>query len=74
MNGDGIRLMAWTQNGCSVGARSHLDILETLKRCTRHSMRLDVAPFDNYDLRMALKYSIKRWELVDKILLGHVHW
>jgi len=34
-------------------------------------MRLDVAPFDNYDLRMALKLSIKRQELVDKILLGH---
>jgi len=34
-------------------------------------MRLDVAPFDNYDLRMALKYAIKRQELVDKILLGH---
>lgn len=34
-------------------------------------MRLNVAPFDNYDLRMALKLSIKRQELVDKILLGH---
>ena len=34
-------------------------------------MRLDVAPFDNYDLRMALKYAVKRQELVDKILLGH---
>jgi peptide/nickel transport system substrate-binding protein len=34
-------------------------------------MRLSVAPFDNYDLRMALKYSLKRQELVDKILLGH---
>jgi peptide/nickel transport system substrate-binding protein len=34
-------------------------------------MRLDVAPFDNYDLRMALKLAIKRQELVDKVLLGH---
>ena len=34
-------------------------------------MRLDVAPFDNYDLRMALKHAVKRQELVDKILLGH---
>ncbi|MBZ0129068.1 MAG: ABC transporter substrate-binding protein [Rhodobacteraceae bacterium] len=34
-------------------------------------MRLNVAPFDNYDLRMALKYAVKRQELVDKILLGH---
>ena len=34
-------------------------------------MRVDQAPFDNYDLRMALKLSVKRQELVDKILLGH---
>jgi len=34
-------------------------------------MRLDVAPFDNYDLRMALKLGINRQEMVDKILLGH---
>ena len=33
-------------------------------------MRLDTKPFDNYDLRMALKLSVKRQELVDKILLG----
>ena len=49
-----------------------LDILETTG--TLHytfPMRLDVAPFDNYDLRMALKLSIKRAELVEKILLGH---
>lgn len=34
-------------------------------------MRLDVEPFDNSDLRMALKYAINRQELLDKILLGH---
>ena len=34
-------------------------------------MRLSVAPFDNYDLRMALKYSIRRQELLDKVLLGY---
>jgi len=34
-------------------------------------MRLDVQPFGNYDLRMAMKLSVKRQELVDKILLGH---
>ena len=34
-------------------------------------MRLDVEPFGNYDLRMALKSSINRQEMVDKILLGH---
>ena len=34
-------------------------------------MRLDVPPFDNYDIRMALKLAVKRQEMVDKILLGH---
>ncbi len=34
-------------------------------------MRVDAAPFDNYDLRMAMKLAVKRQELVDKILLGH---
>lgn len=34
-------------------------------------MRLNVEPFGNYDLRMALKLAVKRQELVDKILLGH---
>jgi len=34
-------------------------------------MRLDVEPFGNFDLRMALKLAIKRQEMVDKILLGH---
>ena len=48
-----------------------IDILQTTG--TKHytfPMRLDTKPFDNYDLRMALKLSIKRQELVDKILLG----
>ncbi|RMD48663.1 MAG: peptide ABC transporter substrate-binding protein, partial [Alphaproteobacteria bacterium] len=30
-----------------------------------------VPPFDNYHLRQALKWVIKRQEMVDKILLGH---
>ncbi|MEM7069051.1 MAG: ABC transporter substrate-binding protein [Pseudomonadota bacterium] len=50
----------------------HLNILESTG--TLHytfPMRLDVAPFDNYDLRMALKLSLKRQELLDKILFGH---
>ena len=34
-------------------------------------MRTDAAPFDNYDLRMAVKNAVDRQELVDKILLGH---
>lgn len=49
-----------------------LNILETTG--TQHytfPMRLNVEPFANADLRLALKYSIKRQELVDKILLGH---
>ena len=49
-----------------------LDILETTG--TQHytfPMRLDVEPFGNADLRMALKLAIDRQELVDKILLGH---
>jgi len=33
-------------------------------------MHVDKAPFDNNDLRMALKYGIKRQEMVDKILGG----
>ena len=49
-----------------------LTILETTG--TQHytfPMRVDTAPFDNIDFRRAMKYSIKRKELVDKILLGH---
>lgn len=49
-----------------------VEILETAGR--QHytfPMRLDVEPFGNYDLRMALKHAIRRQELVDKILLGH---
>ena len=34
-------------------------------------MHCDTAPFDNYDLRMALKYGINRQEMVDKILFGY---
>jgi peptide/nickel transport system substrate-binding protein len=33
-------------------------------------MHCDTAPFDNKDLRLALKYSINRQEMVDKILDG----
>lgn len=34
-------------------------------------MLMDVPPFDNLDVRLALKYSVDRQELVNKILQGH---
>lgn len=34
-------------------------------------MHIDTAPFDNNDLRMALKYAINRQQMVDKILRGY---
>ncbi|MEM9549566.1 MAG: ABC transporter substrate-binding protein [Pseudomonadota bacterium] len=34
-------------------------------------MHVDTAPFDNNDLRLALKYAINREEMVDKILRGY---
>jgi peptide/nickel transport system substrate-binding protein len=33
-------------------------------------MHVDAAPFDNKDLRLALKYAIDRQEMVDKVLRG----
>ncbi|MDK3073648.1 ABC transporter substrate-binding protein [Sedimentitalea sp. JM2-8] len=34
-------------------------------------MHCDTAPFDNNDLRLALKYAMNREEMVDKILFGY---
>lgn len=34
-------------------------------------MQTDVAPFDNKDLRLALKYAINRQDMVDKVLNGY---
>ena len=34
-------------------------------------MRLDTKPFDNFDLRMALKLAVNRQEIVDKVEYGH---
>lgn len=34
-------------------------------------MNVTVAPFDNKDVRLALKYAINREEIVQKVLLGH---
>lgn len=55
-----------------LGRNPNLSILETTG--TLHytfPMRVDQAPFDNYDLRMAVKLSVDREALVNKILLGH---
>ena len=55
-----------------IGRSPDLEILEVTGtlHCT-FPMRLKVEPFDNYGLSMALKSSLKRQELVDKIFLGH---
>jgi peptide/nickel transport system substrate-binding protein len=34
-------------------------------------MMVDMAPFSDNNVRMALKYAVNRQELVDKVLLGH---
>lgn len=55
-----------------LGRVPDLDILELTS--TLHytfPMRADAAPFDNYDLRMAIKLACKRQELVDTVLAGH---
>ena len=36
-----------------------------------HPMRMDTAPFDNLDFRLALKYSTPRQEFIDKVLFGY---
>jgi peptide/nickel transport system substrate-binding protein len=36
-------------------------------------MRTDMAPFDNVDVRLALKYAIDREDLMEKILYGYGH-
>jgi len=73
MNGDADVIDNVDPKTVALLARApNLNILETTG--TQHytfPMRLDIEPFGNRDLRMALKYSIKRQELVDKILLGH---
>ena len=73
MNGDADTIDNVDPKTIALLARApNLEILETTG--TQHytfPMRLDVGPFENRDLRLALKYAIKRQELVDKILLGH---
>ncbi len=36
-----------------------------------HPMRMDIAPFNNNDFRLALKYSTPRQEFIDKVLFGY---
>jgi peptide/nickel transport system substrate-binding protein len=73
MNGDVHVANSLDPKTVALMARNpNISILE--KTGTLHytfPMRVDAAPFDNYDLRMALKLSVKRQEMVDKILLGH---
>ncbi len=73
MNGDVDAIDRLDPKTVALMARNpNIDILE--KTGTLHytfPMRLDTEPFGNYDLRMALKLSLKRQEMVDKILLGH---
>lgn len=50
----------------------NLDILEVTGMLHyTFPMRVDAPPFDNYDLRMAIKLSVDREQLVKKVLLGH---
>jgi peptide/nickel transport system substrate-binding protein len=73
MNGDVDAIDAVDPKTVALLARvPTLDILEVAG--TLHytfPMRVTSEPFVNRDLRLALKHSIKRQELVDKILLGH---
>ena len=55
-----------------LGRNPNLNILEVTG--TLHytfPMRVTMAPFDNYDLRMAVKLAVDREALLNKILLGH---
>ncbi len=52
-----------------VGSLKILEVTGTLHYS--FPMRVDAAPFDNYDLRMAVKLSVDREQLVKKILVGH---
>ena len=36
-----------------------------------YAMQTGVAPFDNVDVRLALKHATNREELVEKVLFGH---
>jgi peptide/nickel transport system substrate-binding protein len=73
MNGDVLCINRVDPKTVHLMARvGSLDILETTG--TLHytfPMRCNVAPFDNHDLRMAVKLATDREQLMQKILLGH---
>ena len=55
-----------------LGGQSGITVLDVTG--TQHytfPMRTDLAPFNNYDVRMALKLSIDREEVLRKVLRGH---
>ena len=61
-----------TKTAHLLGRHPAVKILETTG--TRHftaPMHTDTAPFDNKDVRLALKYSADRKEMVEKVLFGH---
>nr|WP_090074490.1 ABC transporter substrate-binding protein [Cohaesibacter marisflavi] len=50
----------------------HVDILQThAKGFYSFQMFCDTAPFDNNDLRLAMKYAIDRQEILDRIVGGY---
>ncbi|NNE24015.1 MAG: ABC transporter substrate-binding protein, partial [Rhizobiales bacterium] len=55
-----------------LGRVPHVNIVDVKSNLAfTHPMRMDVAPFDNNDLRQALKHALPRQEFVDKILFGY---
>ncbi|MFT5115406.1 MAG: peptide/nickel transport system substrate-binding protein [Parasphingorhabdus sp.] len=55
-----------------LGSKSSINVLDVVS--TQHytfPMRTDLAPFDNNHVRMALKLSIDRNDVLDKVLSGH---
>lgn len=54
-----------------LGATPNIDVEQSAGyRFHSYNMLMDVPPFDNNDVRLALKYAVDRQELVDKALSG----
>ncbi|MDH3669221.1 MAG: ABC transporter substrate-binding protein [Paracoccaceae bacterium] len=84
INDTTARVAALTSGKCHVINRVDPKTVDLLKRAPNLSINnisgrghyvfishIDTAPFDNNDLRLALKYAVNREELVDKILRGY---